>query len=78
MGSSPLLIGFIAVVIGGMHSLPGAVLAVMSMHSSPMFSPSHCPPRFCPYRDAVMFVNVIAFLVLKPEGICAATTRRSV
>jgi branched-chain amino acid transport system permease protein len=69
MGSSPLLIGFIAVVIGGMHSLPGAVLGGYVYAFIANVLSLTLPTSVLSYRDAVMFVIVIAFLVLKPEGI---------
>jgi branched-chain amino acid transport system permease protein len=80
VGSGPLLIGFIAVVIGGMHSLPGSVIggftyAVIANCLSlflPMFGELlglAQPYSLLSFRDAIMFAIVIAFLVLRPEGL---------
>lgn len=69
MGMSPLLIGFIAVVIGGMHSLPGAVAGGFVYAFIANILSLTLPTSLLSFRDAVMFAIVIAFLVLKPEGL---------
>lgn len=69
MGAAPLLIGFIAVVIGGMHSLAGSVVGgyVYALIANTLSLT--LPPSLLSFRDAFMFAIVIAFLVLKPEGL---------
>jgi len=69
MGGSPLNIGFIAVVIGGMYSLPGAVAGgfVYAFISNTLSLV--LPTTLLSYRDAIMFIIVITFLLLKPEGL---------
>ncbi len=69
MGSPPLLIGFIAVVIGGMNSLPGSVLGGFVYALIANILSLTLPSALLSYRDAFMFVIVIVFLVLKPEGL---------
>lgn len=69
MGMSPLLIGFIAVVIGGMHSLPGAVAGGFVYALIANILSLTLPTSLLSFRDAFMFTIVIAFLVLKPEGL---------
>lgn len=69
MGSAPLLIGFIAVVIGGMHSLPGSVVGGFVYALIANILSLTLPTELLSFRDAFMFVIVIAFLVLKPEGL---------
>lgn len=69
MGSAPLLIGFIAVVIGGMNSLLGAVLGGYLYALVANVLSLVLPTELLSYRDAVMFAIVIAFLILKPEGL---------
>lgn len=73
MGAAPLLIAFIAVVIGGMHSLPGAVLGGYVYGLLFNVLSVALPGGLVPYREAIMFVIVIMFLVLKPEGIIRGT-----
>lgn len=69
MGSGPLLIGFISVVIGGMQSLVGAVVGGYVYAFIANMLSLTLPSSLLSFRDAIMFVIVIAFLVLKPEGL---------
>lgn len=69
MGAAPLLIGFIAVVIGGMHSLAGSVVGGYLYALIANILSLTLPPSLLSFRDAFMFAIVIAFLVLKPEGL---------
>jgi branched-chain amino acid transport system permease protein len=69
MGSGPLLIGFIAVVIGGMHSLYGSVVGGFVYALIANVLSLTLPSEVLSFRDAFMFALVIAFLVLRPEGI---------
>lgn len=69
MGANPLLIGFIAVVIGGMNSLPGSVLGGFIYAFIANLLSLILPTEFLAYRDAIMFTIVIVFLVLKPAGL---------
>jgi len=74
IGATPLLIGFIAVVIGGMHSLPGAVAggfvyaAIMNIFNL-AFSVGWLPKNLSIFSEAFMFLVVIVFLILRPEGL---------
>ncbi|MDR0432182.1 MAG: branched-chain amino acid ABC transporter permease [Bifidobacteriaceae bacterium] len=69
MGSAPLLVGFIAVVIGGMHSLVGAVVGGFAYAAVANVLSLTLPTSLLSFRDAFMFVIVIMFLVLRPEGL---------
>lgn len=69
MGATPLLIGFIAVVIGGMNSLAGSVVGGYIYALIANILSLTLPTELLSYRDAFMFLIVIAFLVLKPEGL---------
>lgn len=69
MGSAPLLIGFISVVIGGMHSLPGSVAGGFIYAAIANILSLTLPSAMLSFRDAFMFIIVIMFLVLKPEGL---------
>lgn len=69
MGAGPLLIGFIAVVIGGMHSLAGAVAGGFVYALIANVLSLMLPTTLLSFRDAFMFIIVIAFLLFKPEGL---------
>jgi len=69
MGMGPLLIGFIAVVIGGMNSLPGSVAGGFAYALIANVLSLVLPTDLLSFRDAFMFVIVIAFLLFRPEGL---------
>jgi branched-chain amino acid transport system permease protein len=69
VGAAPLLIGFIAVVIGGMYSLPGSVVGGFVYAAIANVLSLWLPQDLLTFRDAFMFVIVIAFLVIKPQGL---------
>ncbi|MDR1412756.1 MAG: branched-chain amino acid ABC transporter permease [Actinomycetes bacterium] len=75
MGAAPLLVGFIAVVIGGMHSLPGSVVGGFVYAAIANILSLTLPSSMLSFRDAFMFVIVILFLVLKPEGLIRGAYR---
>ncbi len=69
IGFAPLLIAFIATVIGGMHSLAGAVAGGFVYGLLFNMLSILLPASVISYRDAFMFVIVILFLLLRPEGL---------
>lgn len=68
-GAAPLLIAFIATVIGGMHSLPGAVVGGFVYGLLFNALSIVLPSSMISYRDAFMFAVVVLFLLFRPEGI---------
>lgn len=69
IGFAPLLIAFIATVIGGMNSLVGAVAGGYVYGLLFNLLSVLLPASMINYRDAFMFAIVILFLLLKPEGL---------
>jgi branched-chain amino acid transport system permease protein len=69
IGAAPLLIAFIATVMGGMHSLIGAVIGGFVYGLLFNILSIMLPASLISYRDAFMFVIVILFLLFRPEGI---------
>jgi branched-chain amino acid transport system permease protein len=69
IGFAPLLIAFIATVIGGMHSLLGAVVGGFVYGLLFNVLSIMLPASMINYRDAFMFVIVILFLLIRPEGL---------
>jgi branched-chain amino acid transport system permease protein len=78
IGAAPLLVAFVATVIGGMRSLAGAVVGgyiygiVFSMIGILL------PPGMMEFREAFMFIVVILILLFRPEGLVrgAYSTKR--
>lgn len=68
-GAAPLLIAFIAVVIGGMHSTVGAVVGGFVYGFIFNLLSITLPASMISYRDAFMFVLVVLFLLFRPAGI---------
>jgi len=69
MGLQPVLVAFIATVIGGMGSLVGAVLGGYLLGAITVVLQVALPDGLLPYRDAFVFVLVIVALLVRPQGI---------
>jgi branched-chain amino acid transport system permease protein len=69
VGLQPVLIAFIASVVGGMESLKGAVLGGYVLGFLTMGLQTWLPTDLNNYRDAVMFGIVILVLVIRPQGL---------
>lgn len=69
VGVSPVLIAFVATVIGGMGSLLGAVLGGYLLGVTTVLVQVALPVNLQPLRDAIVFAGVLAFLLLRPQGL---------
>ncbi len=69
VGLQPVLIAFIASVVGGMSTLKGAVLGGYVLGFLTMGLQTWLPQRVNNYRDAVLFSIVIVVLLFRPEGL---------
>jgi len=69
IGLEPLLIAFIATVIGGMRSLQGAVLGGYILALIDMSLNFTLPQDLLKFRDAFTFTAVIIILLWRPEGL---------
>ncbi|MCJ7529588.1 MAG: branched-chain amino acid ABC transporter permease [Anaerolineales bacterium] len=69
IGLGPLLIAFVATVIGGMRSLVGAVVGGFVYGMLFIFIGVLLPQTLLNYREAFMFLIVILILLLRPEGL---------
>ena len=66
MGVMPGLKAFTAAVLGGIGSIPGAVLGALIMGQSETMTSAYLSST---YRDGIAFVILIAVLLWKPTGI---------
>jgi branched-chain amino acid transport system permease protein len=69
MGLQPTLIAFIAVVIGGMGSIPGATLGGLLLGVVSVVLQATLPAGMLPYHDAILFSAVIFMLLARPQGL---------
>lgn len=72
MGTGPVLVGFVACVIGGLGSLPGAALGGFLLGIVNVALQVLLPIGLRPSRDAFGFVVVVAILLMRPNGLLGA------
>ena len=69
IGLQPVLIAFIASVVGGMENLKGAVLGGYLLGFLTVGLQTWLPQAMLDYRNAILFGIVIVILLLRPEGL---------
>ncbi|MGJ0204741.1 ABC transporter permease subunit [Leucobacter sp. gxy201] len=69
IGAAPLLVALIAIVVGGMGSLSGAVVGGFFLGTLTIALQLLLPQELLAFRDAVIFGIVILVLVFRPQGI---------
>jgi branched-chain amino acid transport system permease protein len=73
MGFIPVLRAFVATVIGGFGSIPGAVLGAYILGFGEIFVVALLPDHLTGYRDAFIFGALIFILLVRPQGILGST-----
>lgn len=73
MGFNPVLKAFIAVVLGGLGSLSGAVAGGVVLGLLEVFLRAYLPDDVIPYREAIALTVVIAILLVRPKGLLGRT-----
>lgn len=73
IGGAPLLIAFVATVMGGMSNLVGAVVGGYLYGVIFSFLGILLPQNLLDYREAFMFLIVILILLFRPEGLIRGT-----
>jgi branched-chain amino acid transport system permease protein len=73
MGFIPVLRAFVATVIGGFGSIPGAVLGAYILGFGEIFVVALLPDHLTGYRDAFIFGALIVILLVRPQGILGST-----
>jgi branched-chain amino acid transport system permease protein len=74
MGLNALMMGIVAVIIGGVRSMPGialgALLLGLAQHLGAWLISSQ-------WQEAIAFLILLAFLLVRPEGITGKTLRKA-
>lgn len=75
MGFTPLLKAFIAAIIGGFGSIPGALLGGFVLGGlEVLIQGLPADWGLSPYRDALVFLLLIFFLLFRPNGLLGVKT----
>jgi branched-chain amino acid transport system permease protein len=74
MGLTPVLVGFIAVVIGGFGRIAGAVVGGLLLGALSSLLGTYLPDGLVPFRDAIVFSLPVAILIVRPQGLLGAAT----
>lgn len=69
MGVRPLIIGFVATILGGLGSLSGAALGGFVVGALSVLLDAVLPAELRPFREAFLFGFVFVILVVRPEGL---------
>ncbi len=76
LGAMPGIKAFVAAVIGGIGSIPGAMLGGILLGIVECFAQS--VPAISPYTDAIEFAILIVILLVKPSGFLGKKRREKV
>ncbi len=69
MGLTPILIGFVAVVIGGFGRIFGAVFGGLLLGVLSSLLGAYLPEGLAPFRDAIVFTFPVLILIFRPHGL---------
>ena len=72
MGAMPGLKAFVAAVLGGIGSIPGALVGGIAIGLLETFSKAYISTNF---SDAIVFAILIIILLIKPSGLLGKKTR---
>ena len=75
IGAAPVLIAFVATIIGGLGSLYAAALGGFVLGALTVIMQVALPDDLAPYRDAFVYAGVILVLLVRPQGLIAVKSR---
>ncbi len=78
MGFQPVLKAFVASVIGGLGSIPGAILGGYVLGILEVLLQGLLPTHLAPFRDAFVFLVLIVLLLFRPNGILGGTEKEKI
>ncbi len=74
LGYIPGLKSFVAAVIGGVGSIPGAIVGGLILGMAEVLFVGLLPPIYSAYRDAFVFSTLIVILLILPNGLFGKRT----
>jgi branched-chain amino acid transport system permease protein len=74
---TPTIEAFIAIVLGGLGSIRGALLGGLALGALEVIMDTTLPASALGYEPAIVFATVIAILIIRPSGL-SGTTRELV
>jgi branched-chain amino acid transport system permease protein len=77
MGLTPVLVGFVAVVIGGFGRMVGAALGGLLLGILSSLLGVYLPEGLAPFRDAIVFTVPVLVLIFKPHGLLGGEIGRA-
>ncbi len=77
MGLTPVLVGFVAVVIGGFGRIVGAVLGGLLLGVISSLLGVYLPDGLAPFRDAIVFTVPVLILIFRPHGLLGGEIGRA-
>ncbi|HEV7483068.1 MAG TPA: branched-chain amino acid ABC transporter permease [Solirubrobacterales bacterium] len=77
MGLTPVLVGFVAVEIGGLGRISGAVIGGLALGAVTSLLGAYLPAGLAPYRDAFVFSLPIVLLAVRPQGLLSGKAARA-
>jgi branched-chain amino acid transport system permease protein len=77
MGLTPVLIGFVAVVIGGFGRMSGAVVGGLLLGALSSLLGVYLPEGLSPFRDAIVFTFPVLILIFRPHGLLGGEIGRA-
>jgi branched-chain amino acid transport system permease protein len=72
MGDEPLVKGLAGIILGGMGSVPGAVIGALVIGVAEALSTLYFPTD---YRDSVAFMVIVLVLLARPQGLFGVRVR---
>jgi len=69
VGVSPVLIAFVATIIGGLGSLYGAAFGGLLLGALTVLLQVVLPEGLAPYREVFLYAGVIVVLLVRPQGL---------
>ncbi len=73
-----MLKAFVASVIGGLGSIPSAVLGGYVLGALEILLQGLLPANVVPFRDALVFLILILLLLFRPNGILGSTEKEKI